>query len=155
MKYHPLIIKDLYPKLALVIIKFSGAIISTQRKFILVCKFIFLCPSNSRFPFGDTERHGFQLLLASCLLMSYSCTHMVEAEFVTHDDQKIQNQRGRDRFSGLSPWYIVFFIKVTLTVSTTHINYFISPLTLPKFFLHFNRGDLVGGSWSMEPVSGA
>lgn len=33
----------------------------------------------------------------------------------------------------------VISIEVTLTVIPTQINF---PLTSPKFFLHFNRGDL-------------
>lgn len=48
----------------------------------------------------------------------------------------------------------IIFIKVTLTVRTTHINYFILPLTSPKFFLHFYRGDLGGEGGTMEPLIG-
>lgn len=64
-----------------------------------------------------------------------------------------KNLRRCDRFSGL-PLRCIIFNKVTLTVRTTHINYFILPSTAPKFFLCFNRGDLVGKGWSMESLSG-
>lgn len=156
IKHHPGIIEDPYPELALVIIKLNGAIISTgkKKKIIYGHKFIFL-KWNSQLPFCSHSfwsheaatvllRHG--LLLLSGLL-HFPClspntqSGLYQAQWSPWLKKKKKKiRKGYDGFSGL-PHCCIIFIKVTLTVSTTQIKYFILPLTSPKFFLHFNRGD--------------
>lgn len=164
IKHHPGIIEDLYPKLALVIIKLNSTIISTGKNFISGCKFILLT-WNSRFPFCSYFLSGYTVPLQFFFSWTLIAWWPAALSCLSSNTQGgvyqarwspwlKNNRRGYDSFSGL-PLCCIIFIKVTLTVSTTQINYFILPLTSPKFFLHFNRGDLVGEGRSMEPLSGA
>lgn len=157
IKHHPGIIDNLYPKLALVIIELNCTIISTANLFFW------------REIHGSLFVHNFLLVPPSCCNSSSSWTFItrwpaaLSCPSSSTQDGVYQaqwspwlkkNMRGHDSFSGL-PLCCTVFIKVTLTVSTTQINYFIPPLTSPNFFFHFNRGDLVGEGWSMEPLSRA
>lgn len=160
IKHHPGINESLYPKLALVIIKLYSTIISTGKKKTLclaansfswheICGFFFLP--------GPTELLPRLWLLSG--LLHFHVHHWTRRMWLNQARSSPamifkKNRRGYDSFNG-HPLFCIIFIKVTLTVSTTQINYFILPLTSPKFFLHFNRGDLVGEGWSVEPLSGA
>lgn len=167
IKHHPGIIEDLYPELALVIIKLNGLSLAQEEKKIISGRKFILLKWNSRLPFCS---HSFWSHEAATILLHHGLlllTGLLDFPCLSPNTQsglyqaqwppwlkKIKIRRGYDDFSGL-PHCCIIFIKVTLTVSTTQIKYFILPLTSPKFFLHFNRGDFVGEGWSMEPLSRA
>ena len=122
-------------------------VIRTGKKyFIFCCKKRFSWYKIHSFPFpshflaGDTD---LDCRLSHCTYMPVA-EHTGWAASATVMIPVIKgNGSGCDCFFGL-PLCCIIFIKVTLTVSTTHINYFILPLTSAKFSVHFNRGDLVG-----------
>lgn len=133
IKHHPGIIEDLYPKLALVIIKLNSTIISAGEekkiicghksivlkwnwRYLLICRFLSVMDSV----FLSVSQHMWWS--ASCMMVSM-IKNISEVEGVEASED-----------------CCIIFIKVTLTVGTTQINDFILPSTLHQVLFTFLMG---------------